>query len=77
MPNLAAMALLYSRMASAAQLAPLGWALATSEFPEAIMLIALAESVGTLCVTGVTTPMTPKGANSSRQRPLEPLWRCF
>ena len=38
-----------------------------------IMLTALALSVGTEWVTGVIMPMTPKGANSSRQTPLEPL----
>src|SRR6187455_1981751 len=45
MPYLAAMALLYSRTAWAAQLVPLGCGLATIAFPEAIMLIALADSV--------------------------------
>src|SRR5688572_19742985 len=74
MPNFAAMALLYSRAAVAAQCVPLGWVLATIELPAASMLIALAVSVGTLCVTGVTMPITPNGANSSTQSPLEPLW---
>ena len=31
------------------------------------MLTALAERVGTLCVTGVIAPITPNGAASSRQ----------
>src|SRR4051812_50081258 len=78
-PNFAAIALLYSRTAWAAQLVPLGCGLATIELPAAIMLIALADSVGTLCVTGVMMPITPNGANSSMHRPLEPLvalvWR--
>src|SRR5688572_20850975 len=58
-PNFAAIALLYSRTATAAQCVPLGWGLATIALPEAIMLIALADSVGTLWVTGVMIPMTP------------------
>src|SRR3954464_5150095 len=53
MPNLAAMALLYSRPAWAARQVPVGWGLATIALPLAIMLTALADSVGTLCVTGV------------------------
>src|SRR5436190_15191957 len=72
MPNWAEMALLYSRTAWAAHLTPLGCALATIAFPEATMLMMLAVSVGTEWVTGVMIPMTPKGANSSRQTPLEP-----
>src|SRR2546421_10025597 len=72
MPNRAEMALLYSRTAWAAHLTPLGWALATIELPDATMLMMLAVSVGTEWVTGVMMPMTPKGANSSRQTPLEP-----
>src|SRR5688572_8020074 len=48
MPNLAAIALLYSRTACAAQFVPLGCGLATIALPLAIMLIAFAESVGTL-----------------------------
>src|SRR5438445_203310 len=47
MPNLAAMALLYSRTAWAAHCVPEGCGLATMEFPEATMLITLAVSVGT------------------------------
>ncbi len=73
MPNLAEMALLYSRTANAAQFAPLGCGLATIELPAAIMLITLAVSVGMLCVTGVMMPITPNGANSSRHTPLLPL----
>src|SRR3954451_6720143 len=62
-PYLAAICRLYSRTAMAAQFVPLGCGLAISEFPDAIMLIALADRVGTLWVTGVMTPMTPNGAN--------------
>src|SRR3954469_13746086 len=53
MPYLVAIALLYSRTAWAAQLVPLGCVLATIALPAAIMLIALADRVGTLWVTGV------------------------
>src|SRR5438067_1774771 len=73
MPYFDAMARLYSRTAWAAQFVPLGCGLATIELPAAIMLIAFADSVGTLCVTGVMMPMTPDGANSSMHSPLEPL----
>src|SRR4051812_46513900 len=73
MPYLALMALLYSRTAWAAQLLPLGCGLQTIALPLATMLITLAVSVGMLCVTGVMMPITPNGANSSRQMPLVPL----
>src|SRR4051812_43206996 len=53
MPNLLEMAWLYSRTAMAAHRVPLGCGLHTIELPLAIMLIALALSVGTLWVTGV------------------------
>src|SRR4051812_12177112 len=59
MPNFAAMALLYSRTAYAAHWAPLGCGLATIALPDATMLITFADSVGTLCVTGVMMPITP------------------
>src|SRR5690348_17779674 len=47
-PNLFAIALLYSRTAWAAQFTPLGCALATIAFPLATMLMMFAVSVGTL-----------------------------
>src|SRR5207253_3501838 len=72
-PYFAVICRLYSRTAMAAQFVPLGWGLAIRLLPLAIMLIALADRVGTLWVTGVMTPMTPNGANSSRQTPLLPL----
>src|SRR3954470_1331079 len=72
-PNRAAIALLYSRTAWAADRTPLGCALATTALPLATMLMTFAVSGGTLWVTGVMTPMTPNGANSSRHSPLLPL----
>ncbi len=39
-------------------LAP-GWGLNTTEFPAAMMLMALLRMVGTGCVDGVTEAMTP------------------
>src|SRR5881275_2791927 len=47
-PYFAAICRLYSRTAMAAQCVPLGWGLATRALPLAIMLIALADRVGTL-----------------------------
>ena len=44
--------------------APLGCGLQTRALPAASMLMALQASVGSECVTGVMTPMTPKGAYS-------------
>src|SRR6201746_2833614 len=73
MPYLAAICFLYLETAIAAQLVPLGCGLATIALPDAIMLTALADSVGTLWVTGVMMPMTPNGANSSRHTPFEPV----
>ena len=43
---------------------PDGCGLKTSVLPAAIMLMALPASVGSECVTGVITPITPKGACS-------------
>ncbi len=53
--------------------APAGCGLHTMALPAAMMLMALLASVGSECVTGVITPMTPKGANSCTVRPWSPL----
>ena len=73
MPKRSAIARLYSRTAWATECAPPGCGLQTIALPAAIMLIALADTVGTAWVTGVMTPITPNGANSSRLTPWEPL----
>ena len=53
--------------------APLGCGLQTSALPAASMLMALQASVGSECVTGVMTPMTPNGAYSWSAMPFSPL----
>src|SRR5919108_5572355 len=53
--------------------APLGCGLHTRELPAASMLMALQARVGSECVTGVMTPMTPKGAYSWSEMPFSPL----
>ena len=53
--------------------APLGCGLQTRALPAASMLMALQASVGSECVTGVMTPMTPNGAYSCRAMPFSPL----
>ena len=53
--------------------APLGCGLQTRALPAASMLMALPASVGSECVTGVMTPMTPNGAYSSSVMPFSPL----
>src|SRR5437899_13012657 len=65
MPTSRAMARLYSRTATAAQLAAAGWALKTTPLPAATMLMMLPLRVGTECVEGVMAATTPKGVYSS------------
>jgi len=73
MPVSLRMARLMARMASAAHLAPPGWGLTTRALPAAPMLTMLEAMVGMEWVTGVTTPMTPQGACSSKAMPRSPL----
>src|SRR5262249_20119596 len=65
MPVSRKIASLYARMAMAAHLAALGWALNTTALPAATMFTMLPLIVGTECVLGVTAPTTPKGVYSS------------
>jgi hypothetical protein len=58
------MARLNRRTPSQATRAPDGCGLNTTVLPAASMLTTLPAKVGSECVTGVTAPMTPKGAYS-------------
>ncbi len=63
----------HSRVADKAILIPEGCGLHTSELPPEIIMIALHPNVGTTCVNGVTTPITPNGACSITVSPMSPL----
>ncbi len=73
MPMAAWMARLKSCVPLQAIFAPLGCGLQTMALPAASMLMMLPASVGSECVTGVTTPMTPNGAYSCSEMPFSPL----
>ncbi len=72
-PRSLEIASLKRRTPSAATRRPPGCGLNTTVLPAAIMLMALPVMVGSEWVTGVTAPITPKGACSITVRPWSPL----
>src|SRR6185312_12727509 len=62
---------LNARSAIAAHFDPAGWGQNTAVLPAAITLIALLAIVGMEWVAGSAIPITPHGARSIRQRPVE------